>query len=85
MASSSQSSGSQWTSKQNKQFEKALAVYDKDTPNRWENVARLVGGKSAEEVKRHYEDLEHDIKQIESGRIPLPNYRSSGGSHEEQC
>ncbi|XP_020267775.1 protein RADIALIS-like 3 [Asparagus officinalis] len=68
-------STSQWTSKQNKIFEKALAVYDKDTPSRWENVARAVGGKTAEEVKRHYQVLEEDIKQIESGRIPFPNYR----------
>ncbi|XP_020251309.1 protein RADIALIS-like 1 [Asparagus officinalis] len=75
MASSSQSSGSKWTAKQNKLFEKALAVYDQDSPNRWENVARAVGGKTREEVKRHFELLEEDIKQIESGRIPFPNYR----------
>ncbi|KAJ7944275.1 Protein RADIALIS-like [Quillaja saponaria] len=55
--SSSRSSGSSWTPKQNKLFEKALALYDKDTPDRWQNVAKAVGGKSAEEVKRHYEIL----------------------------
>ncbi|XP_078148913.1 RAD-like 3 isoform X2 [Carex rostrata] len=64
----SRSSGSTWTAKQNKLFERALAVYDKDTPDRWQNVARLVGGKSAEEVKRHYEQLLDDLKQIESGQ-----------------
>ncbi|CAA6665233.1 unnamed protein product [Spirodela intermedia] len=82
MASSSKcSSSSAWTAKQNKLFEKALAVYDKDTPDRWQNVARAVGGKSAEEVKKHYEDLIDDVKFIESGRVPLPNYRntSAGG------
>ncbi|XP_057491927.1 protein RADIALIS-like 1 [Actinidia eriantha] len=75
MASSSLSS---WTTKQNKQFEKALAIYDKDTPARWQNIARLVGGKSAEEVKRHYELLVEDLRHIESGSVPFPNYRSTG-------
>ena len=74
MASSSLSS---WTTKQNKQFEKALAIYDKDTPDRWQNIARLVGGKSAEEVKRHYELLVEDLRHIESGSVPFPNYRST--------
>lgn len=79
-SSSSHSSSSSWTPKQNKQFEKALAIYDKDTPDRWQNIARAVGGKSAEEVKRHYEILVEDLKHIESGNIPFPNYRSNGNS-----
>ncbi|KAK6946257.1 SANT/Myb domain [Dillenia turbinata] len=83
MASSSLSSsrsGSSWTPKQNKLFEKALAWYDKDTPDRWHNVAKAVGGKSAEEVKRHYEILIEDLKHIESGHVPLPNYKSIGSN-----
>ncbi|KAH7658762.1 SANT/Myb domain-containing protein [Dioscorea alata] len=70
---------STWTAKQNKQFERALAVYDKDTPDRWQNVARAVGGKSPEEVKLHYELLLEDLKHIESGKVPFPNYRRSRG------
>ncbi|CAA6673231.1 unnamed protein product [Spirodela intermedia] len=77
-------SSSPWTAKQNKQFERALAVFDKDTPDRWQKVAREVGGKSPDEVKRHYDDLIDDLRRIESGRVPVPNYRSSasrsGGS-----
>lgn len=69
---------SDWTPKQNKQFEQALALYDKDTPDRWQKVADAVGGKSAEEVKRLYEILEVDIRHIESGKIPFPNYRACG-------
>lgn len=65
-----------WTAKQNKQFEKALAVYDKDTPDRWHNVAKAVGGKTADEVKRHYDVLVRDLINIESGQFPAPNYRS---------
>ncbi|KAL4588809.1 hypothetical protein LXL04_001704 [Taraxacum kok-saghyz] len=59
MASSSMSSrgsGGSWTAKQNKAFEKALAVFDRDTPDRWHNVAKAVGGKTPEEVKQHYQD-----------------------------
>lgn len=73
-----------WTPKQNKLFEQALAQYDKDTPDRWHNVARAVGGgKSAEEVKRHYDILLEDLRRIESGKVPIPNYRS-GSADEEQ-
>ncbi|XP_065858495.1 protein RADIALIS-like 6 [Euphorbia lathyris] len=71
MASNSMS----WTSKQNKQFEKALALYDKDTPDRWQNVAKAVSGKSPEEVKRHYDILIKDLREIESGRVPFPHYK----------
>lgn len=79
-----QSSSSNWTPKQNKLFEKALALYDKDTPDRWQNVAKAVGGKTAEEVRRHYEILLEDLRQIESGRIPFPNYKSTGRDADEE-
>jgi hypothetical protein len=52
-SASSSGSHSSWTSKQNKQFEKALALYDKDTPDRWHNVASMVDGKSPDEVKKN--------------------------------
>lgn len=42
-----------------------------------------MGGKTVEEVKRHYEMLVDDLKQIEEGHVPLPNYRNvaaTGGS-----
>ncbi|GMI90660.1 RADIALIS-LIKE SANT/MYB 3, RAD-like 6 [Hibiscus trionum] len=72
---SSRDSNSYWTPKQNKLFEKALAVYDKDTPDRWEKVAAAVGDKSPEEVRRHYEILVMDVNYIESGQIPIPDYK----------
>ncbi|RAL48560.1 hypothetical protein DM860_005984 [Cuscuta australis] len=80
MASSSSSSSSSgtsciWTPRQNKVFERALAQYDKDTPERWQNVAMAVGGgKSAAEVKRHYDILLQDLRRIESGHFPFPAY-----------
>lgn len=75
------SGNSSWTPKQNKLFEKALALYDKDTPDRWQNIAKAVGGgKSVDEVKRHYEILIEDLRHIESGRVPIPNYKSTRSS-----
>lgn len=65
-----------WTQKQNKQFEEALAMFDKDTPDRWHNIARRVDGKSADEVRRHYDILLKDIMQIENDQVPIPNYRT---------
>ncbi|XVF62045.1 hypothetical protein PTKIN_Ptkin08bG0185600 [Pterospermum kingtungense] len=75
MASNSLNSSrcsSSWTPKQNKMFERALAKYDQDTPDRWHNIARDVGGTSAEEVKLRFEILVKDLKDIESGRYPYP-------------
>ena len=69
---------SSWTEEQNKLFENALAIYDKDIPDRWQKIAKLVGGTSEQEVKRQYEILLDDIKRIESGKVPLPKYRSRG-------
>lgn len=83
MASGSSSSrgGSTWTAKQNKLFENALALYDRDTPDRWHKMARAVGGnKTPEEVKQHYEMLVEDLRQIESGHVPLPHYRKLPGA-----
>ncbi|KAL5855835.1 hypothetical protein ACOSQ4_005637 [Xanthoceras sorbifolium] len=80
LSSRNSGSSSTWTQKQNKLFEKALALYDKDTPDRWQNVAKAVGGKSVEEVKRHYEILIEDLKHIESGRVPIPKYKSTASS-----
>ncbi|KAJ9550251.1 hypothetical protein OSB04_014296 [Centaurea solstitialis] len=76
MASNSTSSDS-WTAKQNKDFEDALAVFNKDTPDRWHNIAKAVGDKTPEEVKRHYEMLLQDLEDIESGKVPLPDYTTN--------
>lgn len=72
MASMSAHGSGVWTAKQNKAFEKALAMYDQDTPDRWSNVAKAIGGKTAEEVKSHYQLLVEDVKHIESGKVPFP-------------
>uniref|UniRef100_A0A0D9VK05 Uncharacterized protein n=1 Tax=Leersia perrieri TaxID=77586 RepID=A0A0D9VK05_9ORYZ len=73
---------SSWTVKQNKLFERALATYDRDTPDRWQNVARAVGGgKSVDDVKRHFEELIKDVHHIESvGGHQGYQYNSSSAS-----
>jgi len=80
-AASSSNTATNWTSQQNKVFENALAIYDKDTPDRWHNVASMVGGKTPQEVKRHYELLLEDLDSIEAGQVPFPNYKSSGSNN----
>ncbi|KAG2408732.1 Protein RADIALIS-like 5 [Vigna angularis] len=59
---------SSWTQRQNKLFEQALALYDRETPDRWQNVANVVG-RSVEDVKKHYEILKEDVKRIEHGQV----------------
>ncbi|CAJ1942541.1 unnamed protein product [Sphenostylis stenocarpa] len=71
---------SSWTHRQNKLFEQALALYDRETPDRWQNVANVVG-RSVEEVKRHYEILKEDVKRIEHGQVPFPRYKTNSSSN----
>ncbi|KAF6173057.1 hypothetical protein GIB67_038867 [Kingdonia uniflora] len=80
VSSSMCNSSSSWTPKQNKLLEKALALYDKDTQDRWFNVTKAVGGKTTNDVKKHYDILIQDLKHIESGQVPFPNYRSTSSS-----
>nr|ARU86426.1 DIVARICATA-like [Orchis italica] len=66
-----------WTQRENKLFENALAHFDEDTPDRWEKVAEMIPGKTVEDVMTHYQDLEEDVSCIEAGLIPFPGYSSS--------
>ncbi|PKA63123.1 Transcription factor DIVARICATA [Apostasia shenzhenica] len=70
-------SSGNWTQQENKLFENALAHFDRDTPDRWEKVAEMIPGKTVEDVKSHYQDLEEDVSYIEAGLIPFPGYSSS--------
>ncbi|KAK1312330.1 Transcription factor DIVARICATA [Acorus calamus] len=64
-------SSSIWTTQENKLFENALAIHDKETPDRWHKVAAMIPGKSAEDVRRHYHSLEMDVSNIEAGLVPI--------------
>ncbi|KAK8468049.1 hypothetical protein PHAVU_007G210000 [Phaseolus vulgaris] len=60
----------EWSWKENKLFELALAVVDENHPERWEIVAAMVGGeKSAGEVQEQYVSLLEDLNLIESGKL----------------
>ncbi|RVW15947.1 Transcription factor DIVARICATA [Vitis vinifera] len=73
----SESNGTKWTHEENKLFENALALHDKDTPDRWLKVAAMIPGKTVEDVIKQYKDLEDDISDIEAGLIPIPGYSTS--------
>ncbi|KAK4356000.1 hypothetical protein RND71_024971 [Anisodus tanguticus] len=76
-----------WTPAENKAFENALALFDKDTPDRWQRVAEMVPGKTVVDVIRQYKELEDDVSRIEAGLITIPGYSTSpftlewGNSH----
>ncbi|XP_019161534.1 PREDICTED: transcription factor DIVARICATA-like [Ipomoea nil] len=74
-----ESKSTKWTPAENKAFENALALYDKDTPDRWEKVAEMVPGKTVVDVIRQYKELEDDVSSIEAGLMdmPVPVYTSS--------
>lgn len=59
-----------WSWEENKKFEMALARIDEDSPERWIEIASMIGGKkSVEEVMKHYEALLDDLNAIESGML----------------
>ncbi|KAF3434465.1 hypothetical protein FNV43_RR25568 [Rhamnella rubrinervis] len=68
------SSSTRWTRFEDKLFEQALVRFSDDLPDRWDNIAQQVPGKSPTDVRDHYEDLLHDVLQIDSGRVPMPTY-----------
>ncbi|RDX64405.1 Transcription factor DIVARICATA, partial [Mucuna pruriens] len=74
------SRSTKWTHEENKLFENALAVHDKDTPDRWHKVAEMIPGKSVGDVIRQYKELEVDVSNIEAGLIPVPGYGTATSS-----
>ena len=69
-----ESKGANWTPEENKRFEDALALYDKDTPDRWLKVAAEVPGKTVGDVIRQYKQLEEDVSVVEAGLFPVSEY-----------
>ncbi|XP_050203537.1 transcription factor DIVARICATA [Mercurialis annua] len=70
-------SSTKWSPAENKMFENALAVYDKDTPDRWHKVAAMIPGKTVGDVMKQYSELEADVNNIEAGLVPVPGYSTS--------
>lgn len=72
-----ESKRTEWTHAENKMFENALALFDKDTPDRWHRVANLIPGKTVNDVIRQYQELEDDVSKIEAGLFPVREYTTS--------
>ncbi|PIN25047.1 Zuotin [Handroanthus impetiginosus] len=72
-----ESTVTKWTPEENKKFENALALFDKDTPDRWQNVASMIPGKTVSDVIKQYRELVEDISDIEAGLIPIPGYSNN--------
>ena len=68
------SSPTPWTRHQDNLFEHALVLVPDNSPDRWIKIAALVPGKSAADVRYHYDVLVSDVLDIDSGRVELPNY-----------
>ncbi|KAH9609741.1 hypothetical protein KSS87_012731 [Heliosperma pusillum] len=69
-----------WTQAENKVFENALAVYDRDTPDRWQKVAAMLPGKTVGDVIKQYKELEDDVSSIEAGLVPIPGYNTTASA-----
>ncbi|CAL5343611.1 unnamed protein product [Camellia sinensis] len=77
-----ESKSPEWTKEENKRFERALAMYDEKTPDRWLKVTAMIPGKSVYDVMRWYKELEADVSNIEAGRVPFPGYVTSSVTME---
>lgn len=72
-----------WSWEKNKKFELALLEVNEDDPDRWDKVAKIVGGKSAREVEEHYKALLRDLNLIESG-VSFNEYNEHSDLNEPQ-
>ncbi|PIK53855.1 putative dnaJ-like subfamily C member 1 [Apostichopus japonicus] len=52
-----------WTQRQQKVLEKALQVYPKGTPERWDKIASSVPGKKKEECIVRYKELVEIVRR----------------------
>ncbi|KAE8674916.1 Transcription factor DIVARICATA [Hibiscus syriacus] len=63
-----------WAFFEDKIFERSLVAFPEGTPDRWQMIAALIPGRSAEEIKQHFDMLVHDVHEIDAGRVQVPNY-----------
>ncbi|XWS28469.1 hypothetical protein CRYUN_Cryun25bG0072300 [Craigia yunnanensis] len=69
----------QWTRFEDKLFEQALVMFPEGISDRWQKIAERVPGKSAREVKEHYDILLYDVYEIDAGRVEIPSYADHSG------
>ncbi|KAM3345394.1 transcription factor SRM1 [Capsicum galapagoense] len=63
-----------WSRNDDKLFENALVLYPENIADRFQLIADYVPGKSIDDIMAHYDDLVHDVFEIDSGRIEFPGY-----------
>ncbi|XP_073020716.1 transcription factor DIVARICATA-like [Primulina eburnea] len=63
-----------WDWREDKIFENCLVEIPDYVENRWQLIAQRIPGKSAEDVRVHYEVLLFDLGQIHAGMIEPPSY-----------
>ncbi|KAL8139876.1 hypothetical protein V2J09_005897 [Rumex salicifolius] len=85
MTAGEKDTSSLWTFEEDKAFEDAIASYPEDSEDWWEKIAADVPGKTLDEIKKHYDILVEDVKQIDAGRVTLPNYSSSSDGDTSQA
>ena len=69
--------GSPWSQEEDMVFESALAEFW-DYPDRFEKCASMLSKKNITDVISRFKDLDHDIRNIDMGRVQLPNYPVPG-------
>ncbi|KAK2968806.1 hypothetical protein RJ640_028199 [Escallonia rubra] len=78
MESYNRNQEAEWSFEENKLFENAIAECgEANSPGYFEKIASRVPGKTIYEVIKHYEALVEDVEMIESGRVPLPDYKTA--------
>eukprot|EP00252_Welwitschia_mirabilis_P018180 TRINITY_DN4042_c0_g1_i1.p1 TRINITY_DN4042_c0_g1~~TRINITY_DN4042_c0_g1_i1.p1 ORF type:complete len:275 (+),score=53.62 TRINITY_DN4042_c0_g1_i1:275-1099(+) len=71
-----------WSKEQDKAFETALAKFWNESKEKWEKIAAEVSGKTATDVKLHFDVLVSDVEAIDGGIIPLPHYSDENNGTE---
>ncbi|GAA0159539.1 hypothetical protein Leryth_006128 [Lithospermum erythrorhizon] len=77
-----------WTREEDKAFENAIAMHlieEEDSKEQWNQIGLLVPTKSIQELKQHYQILVEDVKDIESGVVPIPSYCVEEVVKEHNC
>ncbi|XP_031476175.1 transcription factor MYBS1-like [Nymphaea colorata] len=76
-------STTEWSRDEEKLFENGLATHPEDDEERWEKIASEIPGKTAADVKHHYDILVEDVSSIEAGRVPVPCYAHDDAQGKE--
>nr|GME01863.1 transcription factor DIVARICATA-like [Ipomoea batatas]GME15371.1 transcription factor DIVARICATA-like [Ipomoea batatas] len=73
-----------WTWDEERMFQIALSTYAEGTPNRWKEIAKLIPGKSAKDVKEHYPILKANIEAMESSFTQLQTNTNNNASSSQR-